>query len=98
MRVLADGRVRRTQSEWHTILKRFEKSGLSGTAFCEREEISPSAFAEWKRKLGEPTPSRHSRPRFVELTTTPAVSLTPSPSRGAFEISLPGGVVLRWIA
>jgi hypothetical protein len=98
MRVLADGRVRRTQSEWQAILKRFEKSGLSGTAFCEREEISPSAFAEWKRKLGEVTPARTSPSRFVELTTTPAVSLAPPQSRGAFEISLPGGVVLRWIA
>lgn len=98
MRVLADGRVRRTRTEWQAILKRFEKSGLSGTAFCEREEISPSAFAEWKRKLGEPAPSRPSRPRFIELTTTPAVSPTPSQSRGVFEMSLPGGVVLRWIA
>ena len=30
MRVLADGRVRRSEAEWRSILGRFEKSGLSG--------------------------------------------------------------------
>jgi hypothetical protein len=99
MRVLADGRVRRTRSEWQSILKRYEKSGLSGTAFCEREEISPSSFAEWKRKLGKVASTRPSRPRFVELTKPVAVPVmppVPSHGRGEFELSLPGGVVLRW--
>jgi hypothetical protein len=98
MRVLADGRVRRTRSEWQSILKRFKKSGLSGTAFCEREEISSSAFAEWKRRLGETAPRASSRPRFVELTPAPAVSVPPPRQGGEFEMTLPGGVILRWTA
>ena len=53
MRVLSDGRVRRTNVEWRAILKRFAKSGLTGAEFCAREEISTSAFATWKRKLSE---------------------------------------------
>lgn len=102
MRVLADGRVRRTRSEWQTIMRNFGKSGLTVTAFCEREKISPSVFAAWKRKFGE-TGVRE--PRFVELAppsaapAAPVVSAVPAaPSGGEFELSLPGGVVLRWKA
>jgi transposase-like protein len=97
MRVLADGRVRRTRSEWQTILKRFARSGLTVTAFCEREEISPSVFAAWRRKFGE---TKVKEPRFVELA--PPSAAAPAgptvPAAGAFELSLPGGVVLRWKA
>jgi hypothetical protein len=95
MRVLADGRVRRTRAEWQTIMMRFKKSGLTVTAFCEREEISASAFSEWKRKLGV---KMTRKPSFVELTastTPPPASL---PHQGEFELALPGGVMLRWKA
>jgi hypothetical protein len=98
MRVLADGRVRRTGAEWQVILKRFRKSGLTVSAFCEREKLSPSAFATWKRKLSEMEPHE---PRFVELTPPPSPRLAepiPHASSGELELSLPGGVVLRWKA
>ena len=96
MRVLADGRVRRTRYEWQAIMRDFGKSGLTVTAFCEREEISPSVFAAWKRKFGE---SKVKEPRFVELAPPPASSVGPAVlSGGEFELSLPGGVVLRWQA
>ena len=94
MRVLADGRVRRTRPEWQTILRDFGKSGLTVTAFCKREEISPSVFAAWKRKFGE---TEVKEPRFVELAPSSASPAVPAaPSTGEFELSLPGGVVLRW--
>ena len=93
MRVLADGRVRRTRSEWQTIMRGFGKSGLTVTAFCEREEISPSVFAAWKRKFGE---TEVKEPRFVELAPPLAPVVSAVPSAGEFELSLPGGVVLRW--
>jgi len=99
MRVLADGRVRRTRSEWQTIMRSFGKSGLTVNAFCEREEISPSVFAAWKRKLGE---AEVMEPGFVELAPPSTSSVVPAvpavPSTGEFELSLPGGVVLRWKA
>ena len=96
MRVLADGRVRRTRSEWKTILRDFGKSGLTVTAFCAREKISASVFAAWRRRLGE---AESQEPRFVELAPPSASSAVPAgPSGGAFELSLPGGVVLRWKA
>ena len=39
MRVLADGRVRRTAAEWRVVLEKFEASGLSALAFCRRERL-----------------------------------------------------------
>jgi hypothetical protein len=93
MRVLADGRVRRSRSEWRAILTGFEESGLTMAAFCEREKVSASVFAHWKRKLGV---KGVKKPSFVELT--PAASPSTAPARGDFELSLPGGVVLRWKA
>ena len=95
MRVLADGRVRRTRAEWQTIMKRFGKSGLTVAAFCEREEISASAFSEWKRKLSV---NGVKKPSFVELTPSTPPPRASLPVRGEFELSLPGGVVLRWKA
>jgi len=95
MQVLADGRVRRSRSEWRAIMKAFEKSGLTISAFCEREAISRSAFADWKRRLGKTVPRE---PRFVELTPPPRPSPAALPAGGEFELSLPGGVTLRWKA
>ena len=100
MRVLSDGRVRRTDAEWRAILKRFAKSGLTGAEFCAREEISTSAFATWKRKFSE---SESAPPGFVELkasasTSSPPMPLPAPPLNTEFELALPGGAVLRWKA
>ncbi len=99
MQVLADGRIRRTSGEWEKIIARHRKSSLPIGAFCEREEISRSAFASWKRKLSG---DRKKSPSFVELTR-PSLSPTAKPSARsisqagtAFELVLPGGVTLRW--
>jgi hypothetical protein len=35
MRVLSDGRIRRTAPEWEEIIDRFGKSGLPIAEFCE---------------------------------------------------------------
>ena len=95
MRVLADGRVRRTRAEWQTIMKRFKESGLTVAAFCEQEEMSASAFSDWKRKLSVKVVRK---PSFVELPPPPAPPPAAPPAEGEFELSLPGGVVLRWKA
>lgn len=100
MRVLSDGGVRRTDVEWQAILKRFSRSDLTGAEFCAREEISTSAFATWKRKLSE---SEVSSPGFLVMTTSASSSPSPPsppapPVNGEFELTLPGGAVLRWKA
>lgn len=96
MQVLSDGRIRRTTPEWKELIDRFDKSDLPIAAFCEKEGLSRSAFASWKRKLGA---LRKKAPSFVEVTSiakrTPPVQSVSSTST-CFELALPGGVTLRW--
>ncbi len=95
MRVLTDGRVRRTESEWRSILARYERSGLSESAFCREVKLSRSTFMKWKRRLaGIAAPA----PAFVEWIA-PSGAAEEVPARGGeFELTLPGGAVLRWKA
>ncbi len=100
MQVLSDGRIRRTEPEWKEIIDRFGKSGLPIAEFCEKEEISRSAFASWKQKLrGGRETAQPKAPSFIELSgvvakksAPPAMVLTGT----SFELALPGGVTLRW--
>jgi hypothetical protein len=99
MRVLADGRVRRTEAEWRAVLERFERSGLSLSAFCRRAKLSRGSFVKWRRRLeGRPSPS----PAFVEWIAPSAAERGAEAAAprgtGELELSLPGGVVLRWKA
>ncbi len=93
MRVLADGRVRRTATEWREILARYEASGLRASEFCKREGIARSVLAYWRRRLqgkGEEPAGQ-----FVEVPSgerSGGAPLTP----GEMELLLPGGVTLRW--
>ena len=96
MRVLSDGRIRRTAPEWKEIIDRFGKSGLPIAEFCEKEEISRSAFASWKKKLGA---VKKKTPSFVEITSAARRKSSDSmvaSSQTSFELALPGGVTLRW--
>ena len=96
MQVLSDGRIRRTEPEWKEIIDRFGKSGLPIAEFCEKEEISRSAFSSWKKKLGA---VRKKAPSFVEITNSakrrPSIQPLAS-SQTSFELALPGGATLRW--
>lgn len=99
MRVLADGRVRRTQAEWRGLV---EQSGLSMTAFCQRAKLPRSSFVKWCGRLvgsGRVERRQHAAPAFVEwIAPSSAETVTVPRAGGEFELSLPGGVVLRWKA
>lgn len=43
--------VRRSPDEWRAILERFERSGQSHREFCLAEDLAPSTFSWWRRKL-----------------------------------------------
>lgn len=76
MRVLSDGRIRRTAAEWKEIIDRFGEADLGIAEFCEKEEISRSAFASWKRKLGA---VKKKAPSFVEITSAARRQSSDSP-------------------
>lgn len=93
MRVLVDGRVRRTRAERQRLLELHARSGQTISDFCRREKVSKSAFTRWRREAGGASTQA---PSFVELTPAQAAPTRPLQRGGEFEISLPGGVVLRW--
>ncbi len=101
MRTLSDGRIRRSEAEWREIFARYEKSGLSELAFCRRSKIARKTFRAWRRRLAAP-PRRPAKPRaaFVEWAPpfVPRAAEGSSQAGSAFELELPGGVVLRWKA
>ncbi len=86
---------------WQRHLDRWERSGLSQTAFCRRHGLKAVTFGWWKRKLA--TGRTHNRRRvpdagrassvahrtdFVEVAITSA-------GMAGYEVVLSGGVVLR---
>lgn len=98
MRVLADGRVRRTEAEWRAVLERFEKSGLSMSAFCRRSKLPRGSLVKWKRRLSRAVSAS---PAFVEWIAPVSAEreVESAPARAVeLELTLPGGVVLRWKA
>ena len=44
-------RIRRSAEQWRAVISAQAGSGLSQSAFCERERLSLSTFTNWKRKL-----------------------------------------------
>ncbi len=97
MQVLADGRVRRTVAEWREVIEAQEASGLSVLAFCEREKLSRSAFTRWRRELKRGSAGATGvQASFVELPMPRAAVERRSLAAGELELSLPGGVTLRW--
>jgi hypothetical protein len=91
--------VRRTESEWRAILDRYARSGLSESAFCRRAKLSRGSFVKWKQKLAAKTRAATVvEPTFVEWVAPETGSEESLERAGEFELSLPGGVVLRWKA
>jgi hypothetical protein len=101
MRRLADGRIRRSAEEWERIFDRFDSSDLTATAFCRREKIAKGSFEKWKKKVSRRSKAATAGPTFVEWPSPaePASDrsiIAPRLSSGELELSLPGGVVIRW--
>jgi transposase len=74
---------------WQQRLLRFERSGLSVAAFCNREGFSTPSFYAWRRRLRSDAPVAPDGPRFlpVQVLSSPPI-----------EVVLPCGTVLRLTA
>lgn len=79
------------EESWRNTLQRFAASGLSVREFCQREQLTESAFFAWRRTIGERDETGDSRPAFV-----PAVMAGESPNETSITIELTGGCVLRF--
>jgi hypothetical protein len=49
------------RDRWTSILRDFDRSGLTAVRFCARRKISRSSFHRWRTRLG-----RRPAPAFVE--------------------------------
>lgn len=83
---------RRSVTEKRQLLARYERSGLSQKAFCQRHGVALSTLQCWRRRARdtdqEPTPS------FVEIPQVTGIARALSVEAAVF-IELPGGVRLE---
>lgn len=91
----------RKQRYWKSVLVDFEKSGLSGQAYCTAKGISYTAFASRRRRLvssGSAGGGRESAKQveFAPVTLKPSHA-EPAPTSRAelLEIVFPTGVTLK---
>ena len=85
------GGVRRSEEQWIEILGRFESSGLSTRAFCDRDGVPLSSLQRWRRRL-RAVPAA----KFVELVSP--VPTCAAATIWSLEVSLPNGALLRFQA
>jgi putative transposase len=92
---------RHSAKAWHGILGRFEESGLTAVAFCEREGVSAKSFYRWRTRLGGE--SDQALVAKAAQLTNPATgfidlgALRPASSRMELRLDLGGGVQLHLV-
>ena len=68
------------EKRWRELLGRFDGSGMSIHAFCEREGVSASSFHRWQLRLATP-PALRAAPQDE---AAPAPTPAPTPSTMGF--------------
>ncbi len=82
---------------WRERLDRQAASGLSISAFCEREGVSSASFHSWKRRLAERSlPALPEPSVFLPVRLTSPVTQASPPITPRVEIELPHQVRLRF--
>jgi hypothetical protein len=99
-------RQRRSESTWQGIVERQEHSGLTVSAFCEREGIKSASLYGWRSRLRQGSrdaPEVGSVPQKAKRSGDPSSgfidlgSLGSSPSRFEVRLELGGGVLLHLV-
>ena len=63
---MVGGGQRQGAARWRERLDRWKRSGLTITAFCQREGVSQPSFYSWRKRLaviGRPKPASEGRPK-----------------------------------
>ena len=85
-----------TDTEWLERIQSWQQSGLSQSAWCQRNDISISKFGYWKRKLetvSAARPAQHSA--FVPVR--PAQEPVEPGAGSQLTIALPNGMTVSGI-
>lgn len=88
-------RPARRRSEWKELVEALEGSGLSAREFALRHDLNENTLAWWRGRLRGEAREVSRGARFVPVVVAPMVPPA-QPSRGAIEVELPGGAVLRF--
>jgi transposase len=87
------GSARDRAAVWGERLRRYERSGLTVAAFCQREGVSVPSFYQWRRRLTE-TSGRQAK-AAPRLAASPAFQPVLLSGGGIVNIELPSGVRLE---
>jgi hypothetical protein len=93
---------------WREVMRRFDASGSTVSAFCMHEGLNPTSFYRWRARLsgGSGTAGSHDAPAahapekqptgagFIELGSL-AQAADPCPGGLELRLELGGGVVLH---
>jgi transposase len=76
---------------WRKRLARWKASGLKVREFCDREGVTPTAFAHWRKELAARDARRAAtdEPDFVPVRITTPAAAAP------LDVALPSGPAVR---
>src|SRR4051812_26527036 len=76
---------------WRKRLARWKASGLKVRDFCEREGVTPTAFAHWRKEIS----GRDARAVAAAEPTFVPVRITAQAATAPLEVVLPSGLAVR---
>ncbi|MDH3993610.1 MAG: hypothetical protein OEV47_11900 [Gammaproteobacteria bacterium] len=88
-------RVKRSRSQWKALLKEFNTSGLSKTAFCKKHRIATSSLYRWQQILSQDAGDTDFIDVTGPLSITPAAPVHGPDNNWQVELELGAGIVLR---
>lgn len=91
-------KIRRSASEWRSIISDYKMSGLTQREYCHHRGVAYSSFTTWLiklKKLKSVLPAEESQsPLFVEVTADNP-TLNPASNDWDVELAFANGTVLR---
>jgi hypothetical protein len=82
--------IQRNEAQWRSLLSRFSDSGLSVSAFCQREAVSTASFYRWRGLIERPGGGEGlavgSEPAFVDLGTLILISYQDDTNYGMLRV------------
>ena len=84
-------KTRRSSEQWQQLINEQPNSGLSIKQYCQQEQITVSGFYLWRKKLCQPQFEN----TITDWLSLPSGTSTPPTDNWQYELTLPGGVVLR---
>jgi len=82
------GRSSERERYWREVIRDQAASGLSISAFCREQEVSPASFFSWRRRLAAEG-REEGAGKFVSIELAPPESQARQPT---FEVALPNGL------